>query len=270
MRALVGERSGSVTFSPYLLKIDTTTAVRTKQGFSRQELVQQSMSRYASLHMKLENAQSSLRMPGATLLTRLRVYDTVAPDGQMSGTPHFHLVCSELYFTLAGAGAVEIIDAQGFRSIPLTKHSAFLFSPGTLHRLVNTSGDMEVLLVMENSGLPERGDTIATFSNEVLAKDAFGVSLEAGRAALETIYGHARARTASRHKEWYDVVTHGSFDEAQNALLDIVKLQNGKTEQLFDAQHFFIPPVDTNTVGFCGSLNRYFDPMTLLPEGVKI
>jgi hypothetical protein len=202
---------------------------------------------------------------------------------------------------LAGAGAVEIIDAQGFKSIPLTKHSAFLFSPGTLHRLVNTSGDMEVLLVMENSGLPERGDTIATFSNEVLAndlayhsamqaaslqdayrrrdaavngflavKDAFGVSLEAGRAALETMYGHARARTAARHKEWYDVVTHGSFDEAQTALLDIVKLQNGKTEQLFDAQHFFIPPVDTNTVGFCGSLNRYFDPMTLLPEGVKI
>jgi len=240
-------------------------------------------------------------MPGATLLTRLRVYDSVAPDGQKSGTPHFHLVCSELYFTLSGEGAVEIIDAQGFKSVPLPKHSAFLFSPGTLHRLVNTSGDMEVLLVMENSGLPERGDTIATFSNEVLTndlayhgamqaaslqdayrrrdaavngflavKDAFGVSLEAGRVALETMYVHARARTAGRHKEWYDVVTHGSFDEAQGALLDIVKLQNGKTEQLFDAQHYYMPPVDTNTVGFCGSLNRYFDPVTLLPEGVKI
>lgn len=240
-------------------------------------------------------------MPGATLLTRLRVYDSKAPDGQMSGTPHFHLVCSELYFTLHGGGAVEIIDADGFQSIPLPKHSAFLFSPGTLHRLVNTTSDMEVLLVMENSGLPERGDTIATFSNDVLAndlsyhaamqaaslqdayrrrdeavigflavKEAFAKSKECGRAALETMYGHARARTAGRHKEWYEVVTHGSFDEAQSALLDIVKLQNGKTEQLFDAGHYFMPAVEKNTVGFCGTLNRYFDPATLLPEGVKI
>src|SRR6201999_390691 len=69
---------------------------------------------------------------------------------------------------------------NGFKSVPLPKHAAFLFTPGTLHRLVNTSGDMEVLLIMENSGLPERGDTIATFPQEILANDlAYHTAMQA-------------------------------------------------------------------------------------------
>src|SRR5262249_53517259 len=56
-----------------------------------------------------------LRMPGATLLTRLKVYNSVAPDGQSGGTPHCHLACSELYFVLQGMGAVDLIDSDGFR-----------------------------------------------------------------------------------------------------------------------------------------------------------
>jgi mannose-6-phosphate isomerase-like protein (cupin superfamily) len=251
--------------------------------------------------MKPESTQPQLRMPGATLLTRLRVYDTESPDGQPSGTPHFHLVCSELYFILSGSGAVEIIDVNGFKRIEMQTQSAFLFSPGTLHRLVSSTKDMEVLLVMENSGLPERGDTIATFSTDILAndlsyhqamqaaslqdayrrrdaavrgfldvKEAFARSLDEGRALLQKVFELGRARTAGRQKEWYDVVTHGAFDEAQSALMDIVRLQNGKIDHLYAAQNHYIAPVDANTVGFCGRLNRYFDPATLLPEGVKI
>jgi mannose-6-phosphate isomerase-like protein (cupin superfamily) len=251
--------------------------------------------------MKPENSTNPLRMPGATLLTRLSVYDTESPDGQPGGTPHFHLVCSELYFALSGSGAVEIIDINGFQRIPLAEHSAFLFSPGTLHRLVNPNRNLEILLIMENSGLPERGDTIGTFSTEILSndlsyhqamqasslqdayrrrddavrgflavKDAFDRSLNEGRALLQKVYELARARTAGHQKEWYEVVTHGAFDEAQSALMDIVRLQNGKIDHLYAAQNHYIAPVDANTVGFCGRLNRYFDPGTLLPEGVKI
>jgi mannose-6-phosphate isomerase-like protein (cupin superfamily) len=240
-------------------------------------------------------------MPGATLLTRLRVYETESPDGQPGGTPHFHLVCSEQYFVLSGAGAVEIIGMDGFQRVELPLHAAFLFSPGTLHRLVNPSRDLEVLIVMENSGLPERGDTIATFPVDVLENDlrfhqamqaaslreaylrrdaavlgfldvkaAFARSLEEGRTALARLYEAGRARTAARLSEWYEIVTKGAFDEAQSALLDIVRLQNGKVDHLYGAQHCLMPSSNADTVGFCGALNRYFDPATLLPEGVRI
>lgn len=240
-----------------------------------------------------------LRMPGATLVTRLKVYDTAGPDGQRGGTPHFHLVCSELYFVLSGSGAVEIIDANGFITVELPTHAAFLFSPGTLHRLINPRGDLELAITMQNSGLPERGDTIATFDDATLADDArfqqamratsledamrrrdeavagfeslrnaFARSLNEGRAALERVYKHARARTIPRHKEWYEIVARGAFSEAQEALQQIVALTAGKIDHLFGAQHCLIPAAECATVGFCGHLNRYFDPAALWPEGV--
>ena len=31
------------------------------------------------------------------------------------------------------------------------------FTPGTIHRLVNTSGDLEIFVIMANAGLPEAG-----------------------------------------------------------------------------------------------------------------
>lgn len=241
-----------------------------------------------------------LRMPGATLVTRLKVYDTPAPDGQGSGTPHFHLACTEMYFTLAGSGGVEIIDGSGFKYIELPVHSAFVFSAGSLHRLIS-KGNLEVLIVMQNSGLPERGDTIATFKKEIMAdelsfhkamragslddayrrrdeavegfleiKAAFARSPEEGGAALDELYRQAQRLTRTRHNEWYEMVAKGAFAEAQDSLRQIVDLTAGKTGHLKEAQHFFMASEPYNTVGFCGKLNRYFDPATFLPEGVKL
>ncbi|GAB4005122.1 hypothetical protein GCM10029992_52030 [Glycomyces albus] len=40
--------------------------------------------------------------------------------------------------------------------------------PGTVHRLINGSGDLEVTVVMQNAGIPEAGDAVFTFPEEVL------------------------------------------------------------------------------------------------------
>src|SRR5690606_20333138 len=101
-----------------------------------------------------------LQMPGATLMTRLKVYDTPTPDGQIGGTPHVHLVCTEMYVVLNGSGAVEMIDKNGFSRVELKQHDALLFSAGTIHRLINSNRDLEILVIMQNSGLPERGDNV--------------------------------------------------------------------------------------------------------------
>lgn len=90
----------------------------------------------------------ALRMPGATLVTRLKVYDTVTPDGQIGGTPHIHFMCTEMYFVLSGSGAVELLDMNGFSKVDLRPHSALIFSPGTIHRLINPNGDLEILVIM--------------------------------------------------------------------------------------------------------------------------
>ena len=68
-----------------------------------------------------------LRMPGGTLVTRLKVYDTVSPDGQISGTPHIHFLCTEMYFVIGGSGAVEMIDANGFSCVEMHLHSGAWF-----------------------------------------------------------------------------------------------------------------------------------------------
>ncbi|MDX2160988.1 MAG: cupin domain-containing protein [bacterium] len=254
--------------------------------------------------MNMIDSLSKLRMPGATLITRLRVYDTPSLDGQRGGTPHVHLVCSELYYVLSGTGAVEMIDASGFSRVELEAHSALLFSPGTIHRLINPHGDLELLVTMQNSGLPERGDNVVAFVDDVMADDAAyhaamrvttleeacrrrdrGVEgflhlkaacerdPQAGREALAQFYGQAAARTAPLRREWGAVVRAGALHEAETALASLTALESGDTEYLHSAAHTLIHAAQPSKPGFCGHLNRYFDPATLnviyTPEGTK-
>ena len=93
---------------------------------------------------------------------------------------------------------------------------------------------------------------------------------EDGTAALAEMYKQAQRLTKPKHAEWYDTVAKGAFAEAQDSLKQIVDLTAGKLEHLKEAQNHFIAPAPYNTVGYCGTLNRYFDPATLLPEGVSV
>ena len=100
-------------------------------------------------------------LPGAVGVSHLRVYDTDAPDGLAGGTPHLHTVCAEAYAVIAGIGAVQTITSTGFTETPLEAGALVWFTPGTIHRLIN-GGGLEILVVMQNAGLPEAGDMVIT------------------------------------------------------------------------------------------------------------
>lgn len=241
---------------------------------------------------------SNLRMPGAILTTRLKVYDTAGPDGQFGGTPHLHLCCTEMYFVIGGSGLVEIIDPTGFSIVELPLHAAYIFSPGTIHRLINPHKDLELFIMMQNSGLPERSDNVVTFNDEIMQlQDKYAAAMKVqsledgyrrrdqgvtgflelkktfkqgnreGLAALHHFYDLAAKRTASRQAEWRNVVTEGALAEARRSLAILDELAQGNTDYLAGTQQHLVLPKPHSTIGFCGHLNRYFDPATLALEG---
>lgn len=107
--------------------------------------------------------------PGATAVSHLRVYDWDAADGVMGGSPHLHTASAEGYVVLRGAGRLETLSSHGHTETDLVAGTLLWFTPGTVHRLVNVSGDLEILVVMQNAGLPESGDAVLTFPPGVLA-----------------------------------------------------------------------------------------------------
>ncbi|KQS98857.1 cupin domain-containing protein [Cellulomonas sp. Leaf395] len=113
-------------------------------------------------------------LPGRVSVSNLRVYDWPAPDGvgrAGSGSPHLHVVSSEAYVVLAGTGSVHTLGQSGFAVQPLRPGSIVSFGPGVVHRAVN-DGELEVLVLMSNAGLPEAGDAVLTFPATVLADPA--------------------------------------------------------------------------------------------------
>ena len=70
---------------------------------------------------------------------------------------------------VSGRGRVQTIGGDGFAETPLEAGALVWFTPGTIHRLVNDSGDLEILVVMANRGLPEAGDMVVLDHPDVLA-----------------------------------------------------------------------------------------------------
>jgi mannose-6-phosphate isomerase-like protein (cupin superfamily) len=108
-------------------------------------------------------------LPGGTGVSQLRVYDWPAADGQMGGSPHLHTASAEGYVVLRGHGTLDTLSSAGYRQTPLSPGTLLWFTPGTVHRLVNLSGDLEILVIMQNAGLPEAGDAVLTYPPRVLA-----------------------------------------------------------------------------------------------------
>lgn len=109
--------------------------------------------------------------PGGTAVTWLDVYDTESVDGLRGGTPHLHLVSAECYVVVAGRGRLQTLSAAGVAETALAPGTVAWFTPGTVHRAVN-DGDLRVLVLMANSGLPEAGDAVMTFPPEHLVDAA--------------------------------------------------------------------------------------------------
>ena len=94
--------------------------------------------------------------PGATSVSALAVYDAVASDGLAGGTPHLHTVSAEAYLVVGGRGRLHTIDGSGtFAERRLAPDDLVWFAPGVIHRAVNDGG-LDVRVVMQNAGLPER------------------------------------------------------------------------------------------------------------------
>lgn len=109
--------------------------------------------------------------PGGTSVSHLSVYDWPTTDGAGlvgGGTPHLHTASDEGYVVLAGSGSVQTLGPDGYAEHPLVPGTLLWFQPGVVHRLVN-DGDLEILVVMSNAGLPEAGDAVMTFPADVLA-----------------------------------------------------------------------------------------------------
>jgi hypothetical protein len=104
----------------------------------------------------------------------------------MGGSPHVHLASAEAYIATAGRGEVRTLSGDGEQTFDLQPGRIVWFDPGVIHRLINLDGRLDILVVMQNDGLPEAGDAVMTFAPDVLA------SVERYRATV-ALTGNMRA-----------------------------------------------------------------------------
>ncbi|MCD4852583.1 cupin domain-containing protein [Arthrobacter sp. AK01] len=137
--------------------------------------------------------------PGATAVSEVSIYDWPGMDGAAGGSPHLHTASTEAYVVQQGTGRLETLDSRGFTSTPLAPGTVVWFTPGTVHRAVNDSGDLRVLVVMQNAGLPENGDAVMTFPPEHLV-DVEAYSRAASLPSRDAAGGGAAAGAAARRR----------------------------------------------------------------------
>ncbi len=106
--------------------------------------------------------------PGGTAVSHLTVYDWPGVDGLAGGSPHLHTASGEGYVVVGGSGRLQTLSGDGPDEHPLAAGTVLWFTPGTVHRLVNDGG-LQIVVVMQNAGLPEAGDAVFTFPDDVLA-----------------------------------------------------------------------------------------------------
>jgi mannose-6-phosphate isomerase-like protein (cupin superfamily) len=229
--------------------------------------------------------------PGGIAATHLRVYDTIAPDGLAGGTPHCHTACTEAYLVVAGTGRVATLSGQGYAETPLEPGSFVWFTPGTIHRLLNDGGDLEIVVLMGNAGLPEAGDMVITFDDAVLADPAayaqaaalpeptiagsseparrrrdrgvegFAALRAGGPDALARFHDRAAALVRPHVEGWRTTWERGPLAavEATGAQLDALSRGDG-AHLGASSVHALPPPPDERRWGCCGTLGTYVPP----------
>jgi mannose-6-phosphate isomerase-like protein (cupin superfamily) len=224
---------------------------------------------------------------GGVAASRLRVYEGRAPDGLAGGSPHVHLACAEAYVVLAGAGSVELLSlADGYRRVDLRPGDAVEFDPGVVHRLVN-DGALEILVLMQNAGLPENGDAVFAFPPEILAdtdayrrhaavdsveaalarrdlavagmtllKEGFARSGEEGRRLLGAFNRRAAELVGPAVAAWPEIVEAGPGAALAQTRERIEQLLAGEALDLTGARVSRLVGA-TEPLGLCGRLNPH-------------
>ncbi|MEU5289477.1 cupin [Streptomyces sp. NPDC020755] len=230
-------------------------------------------------------------LPGAVAVSHLSVYDWPAADGLRGGTPHLHLTCSEGYVVVGGSGSVQTLTASGFQETPLTPGALVWFTPGAVHRLVNDDG-LRVIVLMQNSGLPEAGDAVLTLPPRCLADPdvyraaatlpgdaAEDVQERAARARrdlavegflvlreaveggdpepLAAFHRAAAALVRPRTPEWRSRWEKGAATAAAATAAQLDALDRGEAGHLADARVRAERPSARGRFGMCGRLDVY-------------
>ena len=238
---------------------------------------------------------NDLQFPGAVGLTHLQVYTTASIDGITGGSPHVHLASAEAYIPTAGYGEAHTFSAAGFQTHQLVPGRVVWFEPGVIHRLVNTSGTLEILAIMQNAGLPEAGDAVFTFPDEIM-QDADRYQQEAtlpasdtstrvdaalkrrdlaiqgfneliaspDPAALDTFFHQAIARRAHLLQAWTELLHEGVEAEIELTRQRLAAIGNDSTQLLHAARLASTGDAraEHTGVGMCGMLQQY----AVLPE----
>nr|WP_107397923.1 cupin domain-containing protein [Streptomyces acidiscabies] len=225
-------------------------------------------------------------LPGGVGVSRLCVYDWPAADGLHGGTPHMHLACSEGYVVTGGRGAVQSLTSSGYEVTPLTPGTIAWFTPGTIHRLVNED-DLQIAVLMQNSGLPEAGDAVLTLPPEYLtdpetyasvtripvdapreeqeqvARKRRDLALEGYRVlrespdALAAFHESAAALVRPHLGEWRERWERGALAAAQATGDQLDRLGRGDASHLRDAVVRAEQPSEEGKFGMCGRLDVY-------------
>jgi len=225
--------------------------------------------------------------PGGTAVSGLSVYPWEAEDGVCGGSPHVHLTCTEAYVTVGGTGAVHTLTASGFQETPLADGAVVWFSPGTIHRAVNHDGALRVIVVMQNSGLPEAGDAVFTFPPHILADpeayrraatlsdpmeaaararrdlavEGFQVLVEHVRRGdvgpLADFYRAAVALKRDLMDAWERIWRSGPAEAARRTDEHLTGLRAGRIDHLLQAGVRDVSAPPERAFGMCGRLDTY-------------
>jgi mannose-6-phosphate isomerase-like protein (cupin superfamily) len=249
--------------------------------------------------MEVATMRRTSALPGAIGVTHLKVYDSPTPDGLAGGSPHVHFACTEAYAVIAGRGTVQTLSAAGFDEMPLTPGKLVWFTPGVIHRLINQDGQLEILVLMQNAGLPEAGDFALVFPSAILQDEqaywraaslasgnhVYATGVEAarhrrdlavdgfldlrrefdtrGNAALEEFYRAALKLVQAKMDAWRERWESGPLAEAYRTGEQLKNLQQGRCDHLLQGRVSSLPASgDERKLGVCGTLGLY------LPEGV--
>ena len=226
--------------------------------------------------------------PGATAVSRLRVYDWPAPDGLRGGSPHLHTASTEGYIVSRGTGVLQTLSSEGYREYPLSPGTVLWFTPGTIHRVTTASPaapvgqDLDILVVMQNAGLPEAGDAVFTFPPSVLADPsayAAAASLDSpldiaarrrrdlavsgflalragGPSALSAFYEAAAKIVQPRVASWRSLWQERALSAASATGDQLAALASGAYDHLESSSVTEATPLEPR-FGMCGHLNTY-------------
>ncbi|MFJ3673841.1 cupin domain-containing protein [Streptomyces sp. NPDC090106] len=239
--------------------------------------------------MNLASPTPRPAFPGSVGLSGLEVYPWPTADGLHGGSPHLHLTCTEGYVVVGGQGRLETLNHDEHAVHDLSAGDVVWFTPGTIHRAVN-DGDLRVIVVMQNSGLPEAGDAVMTFPPQYLTHERYASTASVLGANGDPDPGRARARrdlavegftelarqwdrgnrqpladfhaaaaglVTPRLREWTQTVTDGALAAAQDSLRQIDALSRGDHSYLTRATVSSIGRPDTQSLGMCGLLHAY-------------